>query len=418
MTAVAPSARRTGCSRRPASRRSSFFLGHISYSVYLFHIVIVMALKPLIGGWPLGAQFALYLASVFAFSTLFWRGFERPILAARPDYKPRRERSASRSRAHGARAAPRRRIVTAGLGLACSPRSSSLATPSWRTRRISSISRSSRRRCLRSRSPSARGGSPRASASLRARSSSSRSPCLRPMRSIDPRPASRSRARSQTRPIPIAERAKIRPPSRCGGSTISTNGSAKTASAGRSRSPILRASFPSCSRRVVRGACSTRRSASIRPASAGRRSQQDKGDRFRIVALGESQTFGPTLREGEKPWPECLQDAFDAKGAVRPSDRGHQRRNRGLYARGQSREDAAGRAAAEARSHPFDPRHERPLRARPAPAARTQRTGPASARLSADRPRAAHDRARRARLAKPRRVSAAAGRRRRCRTRT
>ena len=36
-----------------------------------------------------------------------------------------------------------------------------------------------------------------------------------------------------------------------------------------------------------------------------------KGDAFLIVALGESQTFGPTLRDGEKPWPEMLQDLFD-----------------------------------------------------------------------------------------------------------
>jgi lysophospholipase L1-like esterase len=38
---------------------------------------------------------------------------------------------------------------------------------------------------------------------------------------------------------------------------------------------------------------------------------RDKGDAFRVVALGESQTFGPTLRDGEKPWPELLQDLFD-----------------------------------------------------------------------------------------------------------
>ena len=38
---------------------------------------------------------------------------------------------------------------------------------------------------------------------------------------------------------------------------------------------------------------------------------RDKGDAFRIFALGESQTFGPTLRDGEKPWPELLQDLFD-----------------------------------------------------------------------------------------------------------
>ena len=67
-------------------RAVSLYLGRISYSAYLFHIIIVMALKPTIAGWPLIAQLALYLAIVCAFSTLFWRGFERPILARRPDY--------------------------------------------------------------------------------------------------------------------------------------------------------------------------------------------------------------------------------------------------------------------------------------------------------------------------------------------
>ena len=38
---------------------------------------------------------------------------------------------------------------------------------------------------------------------------------------------------------------------------------------------------------------------------------RDKGDAFPTVALGESQTFGPTLQDGEKPWPELLQDLFD-----------------------------------------------------------------------------------------------------------
>ena len=51
----------------------------------------------------------------------------------------------------------------------------------------------------------------------------------------------------------------------------------------------------------------------IRINAAGFRGPEiasDKGGRFRIVALGESQTFGPTLRDGEKPWPELLQALF------------------------------------------------------------------------------------------------------------
>ncbi len=59
----------------------------------------------------------------------------------------------------------------------------------------------------------------------------------------------------------------------------------------------------------------------IRINSAGFRGPEiaaEKGDRFRIVALGESQTFGPTLHDGEKPWPERLQDLFAAPSCSRP----------------------------------------------------------------------------------------------------
>ena len=86
-----------------------------SISAYLFHIVIVMALKPLIGAWPLALQLALYVAAIAAFSTVFWRGFERPILAARPDYRrgPRRAEVAEAAPP----AAPRGRLATATLAL-------------------------------------------------------------------------------------------------------------------------------------------------------------------------------------------------------------------------------------------------------------------------------------------------------------
>jgi lysophospholipase L1-like esterase len=39
----------------------------------------------------------------------------------------------------------------------------------------------------------------------------------------------------------------------------------------------------------------------------GREISREKGDRFRIVALGESTTFGVTVEPGDRPWPEVLE---------------------------------------------------------------------------------------------------------------
>ena len=98
-------------------RAVSFYLGRISYSAYLFHIVIVIALKPKISDWPLLAQLALYVALISAFSTIFWRGFERPILAARPDYARTLFGQAGKSLPRGADPGAARR---AGWGVATS----------------------------------------------------------------------------------------------------------------------------------------------------------------------------------------------------------------------------------------------------------------------------------------------------------
>ena len=82
-------------------RGASFYLGRISYSVYLFHLMIVMALKPMIASAPLVLQLAIYVALILTLSTIFFAGFERPILAARPYY------TAARGEAAAALAAPR-----------------------------------------------------------------------------------------------------------------------------------------------------------------------------------------------------------------------------------------------------------------------------------------------------------------------
>jgi peptidoglycan/LPS O-acetylase OafA/YrhL len=63
-----------------------YFAGRISYSVYLFHLLIAVGLRSVLGGLPLLLQLAAYLCCCVAASTLFFRYFERPILAARPRY--------------------------------------------------------------------------------------------------------------------------------------------------------------------------------------------------------------------------------------------------------------------------------------------------------------------------------------------
>jgi peptidoglycan/LPS O-acetylase OafA/YrhL len=67
-------------------RGFSFYLGHISYSVYLFHLLVAMILKPKLSGLGTLTQFVVYIGMLFGLTTIVWLYFERPILAARPRY--------------------------------------------------------------------------------------------------------------------------------------------------------------------------------------------------------------------------------------------------------------------------------------------------------------------------------------------
>jgi len=75
----------------PRLSNCGLFLGRVSYSIYLFHIIFVMVLAAALASAPLMLQFALYLFVMLVFSTLFFAGFERPILRARPRYMKRKE---------------------------------------------------------------------------------------------------------------------------------------------------------------------------------------------------------------------------------------------------------------------------------------------------------------------------------------
>ena len=73
--------------RRKLLAGVSTYLGGISYSVYLFHIILVMILKPTLQHIGLPLQMLIYLTALIAWCSAFWIYFEKPILAARPRYR-------------------------------------------------------------------------------------------------------------------------------------------------------------------------------------------------------------------------------------------------------------------------------------------------------------------------------------------
>lgn len=79
----------TAIQRLPALVWLGRYLGRVSYSTYLFHVILIEligAALPTVGAM---AQLALFLVALFGVTTLFYVYFERPILAARPHYEAR-----------------------------------------------------------------------------------------------------------------------------------------------------------------------------------------------------------------------------------------------------------------------------------------------------------------------------------------
>jgi len=68
------------------ARKVALHLGRISYSVYLFHLLIAMTLKPMLSGQDVWLQLVLYVMGLAGLASIMWFQVERPILGARPTY--------------------------------------------------------------------------------------------------------------------------------------------------------------------------------------------------------------------------------------------------------------------------------------------------------------------------------------------
>jgi peptidoglycan/LPS O-acetylase OafA/YrhL len=65
---------------------SGYYLGRISYSVYLFHLFVLETLGAALSHLPWPALLAIYLAATIAVASLMFVAVESPILAVRPKF--------------------------------------------------------------------------------------------------------------------------------------------------------------------------------------------------------------------------------------------------------------------------------------------------------------------------------------------
>jgi peptidoglycan/LPS O-acetylase OafA/YrhL/lysophospholipase L1-like esterase len=296
-------------------RGASFYLGRISYSVYLFHLIIIMALKPMMASTPLVLQLAVYVLAILALSTLFFAGFERPILAARPYYGAAR-------RAASAAVAPQREprrlrllfgiaLGLAALGAGVLARNAFMADKPYAFYSLlvaTAVLVFALGETMRPHKASAAAVAARAfllfALALPCFDALYRSSTGLPLVATVAQPTYSYRA-AHANPTAFATwwfyylnewirddgiRAAIDAPD-----------------------PQKKLPFV-----LVPGSSGRMFNTTIHINNLGFRGPdlpRDKGDAFRIAALGESQTFGPTLRDGEKPWPELLQDLFDQRAS-------------------------------------------------------------------------------------------------------
>ncbi len=300
-----------GLFRNRVVRGVSFYLGRISYSVYLFHLIIVMALKPMLASAPLILQLAIYVVAILALSTIFFAGFERPILAARPYYGAARRAGAGIAAPQGDPRRFRPSLLAIALGLAALAAGVLARNAFMADRPYAFYSLLAATAVLIL-----------AFAEVRVRSTSAVAVAARAFLLFAlALPVADALYRSSTG-LPLVA------------TTAAPTYSYRAAHANPTafaiwwfyylnewiRNDGIRAAIdaPDPQKKLpfvlVPGSSGRMFDTTIRINNLGFRGPdlaRDKGDAFRIVALGESQTFGPTLHDGEKPWPELLQDLFD-----------------------------------------------------------------------------------------------------------
>ena len=163
------------------------------------------------------------------------------------------------------------------------------------------------------------------------------------------RPACRWSRRSLSRPIPIAPRTRIRPPSPPGGSIISTNGSATTASGRRSTRRTRKRNCPSSWFPAVRGACSTRRSASTISAFAGRTCRATRATRSASSRSASRRPSGRRCATARSPGRSCCRTCSTEQRRAAAGSRSSTREPRPI----RSRTISSACAATSCRSSPI-----------------------------------------------------------------
>jgi peptidoglycan/LPS O-acetylase OafA/YrhL/lysophospholipase L1-like esterase len=299
---------------RPGIRSACFLLGHISYSVYLFHMIAVLVLKPRLAGLGYPLQILVYLTAIFAFTLAFWAYFEKAILDARPRYGCSSKRRPVPENAQTARVHKSRKLaaVAAALALAAG--------------------------YLLARSYEANGAilfycsSVVLAAALAALVRSSRlghsallmmaTRTLLLFASLLP---AADFAFERSRRSPAAAAGPVKPAY----SFIDAKADPQAFSAwwayyvdewtkkdggkASTEAPDPHGVLPF----IMKPGSSGRFFDSIIRVNnfgfRGRDMAKEKGGSYRIFALGESPTFGPTLRPGERPWPDMLQSLIDAR---------------------------------------------------------------------------------------------------------